>query len=261
MKLKLPLLLLGAALSLQAGEFKKQRWQFNVGPIFNFARYDLDCLPKIQGYLAGIHTDFTYRKPRMLYSQIQFDGRWNAGYICGEFDIKTKIRDYRPEFFLGYNFSFNDENSMLLTPLVGFGFYHLSNELQPDVMTYRYFNIYVPVGLDFLWQVREDEFDIGLRALYRADVYTKLKLTTPCIEECECDKIDLKRSHGVHLEMPFTWYRTHRHRANFQFKVVPFFDWNRFGRADEANSNGLCLEIPQLDRWHLGLRLDFGVRF
>jgi hypothetical protein len=244
-----------------ARDFEDQRMQLNIGPLFNYARYDLGCLPKIQGYLVGFHTDYIYRKNPGFYTELQFDGRWNAGYVSGNADTKVKIRDYRPEWLLGYDFSLSRDCTAYIAPLTGFGFYYLFNELQPDVMTYRYFNFYVPVGFEALWKVSEDCFDMGLRALYRVDVHTRLKLETPCFEECECETIKLKRSMGAHVEFPFTWYKSWDNRANWQIRLVPFFDWNRFGKADQANSNGICFDVPQLDSWYLGAHLDFGLRF
>jgi hypothetical protein len=255
------LLLALAGSPLAAREFEDQKMQINLGPLFNYARYDLGCLPKIQGYLVGFHSDYTYRNDPGFYTQLQFDGRWNAGYISGNFDTKVKIRDYRPEWDLGYDIALSRDCTAYLTPLAGFGFYYLSNELQPDVMTYRYFNFYIPVGLEALWKIHEDECELGLRAVYRVDAYTRLKLVTPCLEPCECTKIKLERSQGIYVQMPITWYKTWDKRANFQIKIVPFFDWNRFGKADQANSNGICVDVPQLDNWYVGMQLDFGLRF
>ena len=76
--------------------------------------------------------------------------------------------------------------------------YHLSKKLAPDVIRYKYHNVFIPVGFEFDWCVN-DCFDIGLRAEYRIDAYTRLKLSIPCIKVCE--KLKLKRSQGVKEEM------------------------------------------------------------
>ncbi len=246
--------------SISASDFEDQTFQNNAGPTFNIARFKLGCIPKIQGYLAGIHFDWIHSKPSRFYMNLEFDGRWNAGFVCGDLDTKSQIKDYRTQFDVGYNWFLSDEKQSFITPFVGVGFYHLSHELKPcNIMTYRYFNVFVPVGINALWCAKEDRFDIGLQFYYRADAWTRLKMTIPCIETC--DKIELKRSHGFHAEMPFIWYHSWNRRANFQTKIVPFFDWNRFGRADEANCNGICLNIPRLDQWYLGLHIDLGIRF
>lgn len=246
--------------SVQKKKRNKRKLQLNVGPIFNFARYNLGCLSKIQGYLAGIHFDFRSDRPSWLFTVIQFDGRWNAGFICDRFNTRSKIADYRPEMLLGYTFYCDQEKTQSFTPFLGLGFYHLKSRLKPNIITYKYFNLYVPVGFEARWDVRPGEFDIALRVFYRIDAWTRLKVFTPCVEQCECEKIRLKRSQGVHVELPCSWYHQKK-RVTLLYKMVPFFDWNRFGRAKEGNCNGICFDIPCLDRWHLGLELNFGIQF
>lgn len=251
-------LVLVACLSTMCVE-RATEFHLNAGPLFNFARFKFGCLPKIQGYLAGLHADFELVTPCCFYTSIIFDGRWNAGFICGDQDTKAQIKDYRSQWFLGYRFCSGCNTS--ITPFWGFGFYHLSQELKPDIMSYRYFNIFIPLGLHFEWDPCSDEFTIGLSVLYRPDVWTRLKLDTPCVQACDNQKIKLKRSYGVHVALPMQWVLTCNECVDVQTKIVPFFDWNRFGKADEANCNGLCFEVPRLDRWYLGLHIDIGIRF
>ncbi len=251
-----------ATTSLASRDFEHQTLQLNVGPSFNYARYTLGCLPRMQGYLGGIHTDLTYN--RKWYSRTQFDGHWNAGpALVGKLDTRAKVRDYTTSSLVGYNFQMEDMPNMVATPLIGLEFNYLSNKLRPDIITYRYLMVNMPIGGRLLWTIRENEFDIALHALYLANIYGKVKLKIPCLDDLDtkCDKLDLKRSHGFHVETPFTWYKSHDRRANWHFKVVPFFDWNKYGAVDEKNSNNLALGIPSLKRWHLGLRLDFGLTF
>lgn len=256
-----------------ARSIEENQYQFNLGPLFNYARYNLGCLPKIHGYLAGIHADFQLNTPSCIYTEIDFDARFNAGFICGCDDTKSKIRDYKVEWFLGYNWDGLGERwsacqDVTLTPFAGVGFYFLSNELKPNIIDYRYFNVFVPLGFKAHWDVCSDTFAVELQALYRADAHTQAEVDTPCIddEDCDCEKLCLNRSHGVHVEVPLIWndictWEIGGCETEFQMKVVPFFDWNRFGSAAEVNSNDLCIEVPQLDRWHLGLHVDFGILF
>lgn len=259
-------LLLTLPLCLWGRWCEQDNSQLNVGPLFNFARYKLGCLPKFEGYLAGVHADYIYGRPVCeplsdLYGYLRFDGRWNAGYICGKDLLKSNINDYRPEFGIGYNV--NVCNDQYFTPFVGLGFYYLSNKMKPVIMTYKYLNLYVPIGANHLWRVK-DCFQVELMAEYRIDAWTRLKLKTPDVKIC--DKIKLHRTNGVHVELPMTrfydvdmcWCSETFH---MQTKVVPFFDWNRFGSANEGNSQGLCLAVPELKRWYLGLHVDLGINF
>lgn len=230
--------------------------QVNAGPTFNFARYQFGCLPKMEGYLAGVHFDFEHGHPSNWYLGLRFDGRWNAGFVCGCQDLKSEIKDYRTEFDLGYRFS--KCNIRSFTPFAGIGFYYLSNEFEPQEIAYRYFNVFVPVGFKSEWLVN-DCFKWGLNFEYRIDAWTRMKLDSPCIQIC--DKIKLNRTQGLLLEVPLTWKFGECSCVDYQVKVVPLFDWNRFGRADEANENGLCIEIQKLNQWYLGLHVDLGIRF
>lgn len=310
---------------LSARPFEEQSWQFNAGPEFNFARYkfsnqNVDCcssscdtacdecpFPHQQGYLAGLHLDLTHTAPSHWYFKLQFDGRWNAGYVCGKQDTRLQIKDYRPETDFGYSFFFGEKEHSV-TPFIGLGFNYLSAEFKHAIMTNRYFNLYVPLGMNMVWNVRPEEFNVGLSFEYRIDAWTRLKVDTndgfacdngrcpdDCTKKCdtdcktkkdcnfkekvykpECcdskkscnsceevcdDRITLKRSHGFHVELPMTWYHTWNDKVNFQTRVVPFFDWNRFGASCEASCNSTRVPVPQSDRWYLGLHIDLGMRF
>src|SRR3990167_4647679 len=179
------LLLLIVGSSCSARDFEDQTLQINVGPTFNFARYRLGCMPKIQGYLAGIHVDFAHGRPSKWYANAQFDGRWNAGYICSNNDEKLQIKDYRPELKVGYNFFFGEYESFVFTPAVGLGYYVLSAKLKPECVTRRYSNVNVPVGFDFNWRNDANTFQAGLLALYRIDARTRLKFKMASMDMCE----------------------------------------------------------------------------
>lgn len=257
------LLLLFIPTSLLGRFFECDNSQLNVGALFNFARYKLGELPDVQGYLAGVHADYIYGRPHCaplsdFYTHLRFDGRWNAGFVCGCDDFKLQIKDYRPELAFGYNYCL-DYDRRYITPLVGVGFYYLSDEIKPNITTFRYFNVYIPVGAAFLWRCKED-FQVELAAVYRIDAHTRLKLRDPCLNVC--DTLHLCKTRGVHVELPFTWFHhTECMCWNVQTKVVPFFDWNHFGRAKEVTSRGVCFPVTKLDRWYLGLHVDIGVNF
>lgn len=238
--------------------FEEQTGQINVGALFNYARFNIQGLPRIDGYLSGIHFDIHRGYPSYWYTTLRFDGRWNAGAIRGNQNLRTTIKDYRPEFNLGYSvISFNKQYAV--TPFVGFGFYYLSNALQPNVMTFRYFNMYVPFGINFLLLARQP-FQLGFLLSYRLDAWTRLKLTTPALQT-PIGKLKLKQTYGLHAELPFTWVDTCEKRVNKQVRVVPFFDWNHFGRSKQTTNQQVLFPLPELDRWFLGLRIDIGFNF
>lgn len=287
--------------------FVEQSWSTSVGPLFNFARYtfdnDVDCcntaplccdFPHAQGYLAGLHFDFTYSRPSRWYANLQFDGEWNAGYVNNTANTFLQIKDYRPEFDFGYNFFIN-KNHYFITPFTGLGFYYLSTEIKNEVLTNKYNNLYVPVGLNVTWNVHPDCFEnvvecftAGLTAEYRIDAWTRLKITTDggtncpngtcpdlcCDSSCDqsctpevcnpCDdKIKLNsRTHGLHVELVFNWFPTFNEKVNFIAVGAPFFDWNRFGSACVSNcESDAGVPVPKLTRWYVGFHAQMGIRF
>lgn len=256
----LPLALLIWSSGALGRPIEDQACSINVGPTFNFARYKFGDLPKTQGYLAGIHADFTHDLPCHLWTRLRFDGRWNAGFVCSKDGVRTKIQDYRPQWDLGYNFALGRCENFELAPFAGLGFFYLSNKFKTEDNTFRYLNLYVPIGLHANWIVHEDCFEVGLSTFYRIDAWTRLKVKTPDLEQT--NKLKLKRTQGLLVELPLTWYHEDDCRcANFQTRVVPFFDWNRFGKTKEKNENGLRVPVPKLQQWYLGVHVDVGIRF
>ena len=122
----LSVVLCASVLDANNCKFEDKRIQVNAGPIFNYAQYNLGNLSKIDGYLAGIHVDVQHSTPSRWYGRVDFDGRWEAGFICGEQDVKSHIHDYRTQGFFGY--SIFKTNCLNLAPFTGLGFYHLSKE-------------------------------------------------------------------------------------------------------------------------------------
>ena len=290
-----PLLLLITNISAR----EDKTMQLNVGPLFNFARYKFDCQPKNQGYLAGVHADFAHIVKCREYVGVRFDGRWNAGNVSG-CEQENHIQDYRTELDLGYNFdvSWCKMEDLRLTPILGVGFFFLGDEFgdisccsssssscnpcssSSGDCDFRYYNVFVPVGFKSEWRVN-DCFSWGIDAEYRIDAWTRLK------QNGSCDKQKLhSRTQGVLVEVPMTWQSGQVWCTDFQVKVVPLFDWNRFGRVDNCSSstscggcsnscggcsssssgcssfdNACCPEASQLTQWYLGLHVDLGVRF
>lgn len=289
-----PLLFIASFLSARDPECRTM--QMNIGPIINYAHYELGCEPNIRGALAGLHFDFEHINPEREYVGIRFDGRWNAGSVSNCFQEKNEIRDYRTELDLGYNFLWCEEN-MRLTPFSGFGFFFFSTELRCADISNRYYNLFVPIGLKFEWTVN-DCFSWGALAEYRIDAWTRLKVSEECGFACDRAKLH-PRTQGLLIELPLTWFgkESKCHPFSWQIKVVPLFDWNRFGntcRPDCSSSScGRCsssstsccnpcsssssscsdvlcpldscestmCDISRLNQWYVGAHVDLGIRF
>lgn len=290
-----------SCISPDSKPFVEQSWSTTVGPLFNFARYkfnnNIDCceIPRVQGYLAGLHFDITHSRPSNWFFTAQFDGEWNAGYVNNTANTFLQVKDYRPETDFGYTF-FIHTNHYFITPFTGLGFYYLSTEFKNDALTNKYNNLYIPIGFNVTWNVHPDChenvvecFTAGITATYRIDAWTRLKVTTDCDDTCSADKcpelypcvnpcntpcipiIDYglcedrlklnSRTQGVHVELVFTWYPTFNEKINFEAVGAPFFDWNRFGSACATSCDGTSIPLPELNRWYLGMHGQIGIRF
>lgn len=249
--------------------------QLNVGPILNYAHYEYGCHPALRGALAGIHFDFQHIPLKREYIGLRFDGRWNAGSISDCSQEKNRIQDYRAEFDLGYNHCWCDDD-MRLTPFAGVGFFYLANE-ECNCLKNRYYNVFVPLGLKYEWMINYC-FRWGIEAEYRLDAWTRLNVDLECETVCEKTKLH-PRTQGLLIELPFVWQGKETCNKIAQLKLVPFFDWNRFGRSCGESSSCSCscssssilcafdscedesCDVPRLNQWYVGVHLDLGIRF
>ncbi len=297
--------------------------QVNLGPLVNYADYKFDCTSKLQGALVGLHFDWEHSRPKREFVLVRFDGRWSAGKEKG-CNIQDRIQDYRPELDFGWNFNpcWCGRRSVI-TPFFGLGFIYEQNKIgaessscpfsgcasscsnscsnscsdscssSSDSNSIRYYNIYVPVGLRVDWKHSEC-FQWGLNVEYRIDAWTRLQVGEDC--NTLCNKVKPHhRTQGVLLEVPFQWNFREGECVDWHVRLVPFFDYNKFGSAncecgcsstcsnscsDSCSSSSSCCsqnvlgvlencdpevtsgcEIPSLRQYYAGARLDLGVRF
>lgn len=251
-----------------------RRFSTNAGIDFNYARFKLDNVAPQSGYLAGPHFDFAYKKPWSVYTGVNFDARWNAGLFCSSNnlcnssclqggDAQAQVNDYFVDWQLGFYFD-NEEQTFNAIPFLGIGFQQLAFELEPNILDYKYRQIYVPIGLEFLYNSPRD-FSIGIKGVYRAGAWNRLRITTPCVED-DCnsacsDQFKLRYSQGVYIEIPAILHYRQDKNVGFHMTCAPFFDWNRFAGTCDCNSNGVVFPIPRNTRWYVGMNMNLGITF
>lgn len=262
-------------LSMLCMQLHASRFCTNFGIDFNYARYSLGSIAQQSGYLAGPHFDFSYKKPRRVYTGVNFDGRWNAGLVSSRNDeicgtscisggcLQAKVADYLTDWELGYYYVSNCER-FSVKPYSGVGFQHLSYLIDPTIMRYKYYQVYVPIGLEFLYHSVRN-FAVGFELQYRAGAYNHLRVSTPCVED-DCnspcgDSIKLNYSQGVNVQVPFVLNYRVEERVGFHLSLTPFFDWNTFADTCDTNSECLVFPISKLNRWYLGMNLNLGITF
>ncbi|MEM7175724.1 MAG: outer membrane beta-barrel protein [Chlamydiota bacterium] len=236
------------ALSLLFATAHAHQTEVYAGPHFNYMRISFNNPSHLEGYAAGITTGIQYVHSYFRGS-LDFEGTWNAGPITGEPAQRSSIYEYFLDLNLGPTFSWN---RWQFQPYTGFGWDRFNNKQNPSgsALSFRYDKLFVPVGFYVNWMTTM--FKVGLQFEFRPDVYQNLKLIG----------IDLDPSWGYAFRtqllikqfFSFSWGRMF-------VNVIPFFDWNRFGKIYEENSVGATLDISRLLYWKLGARVLVGVEF
>lgn len=230
-----------------------------LGPSLQYGRFHQNCLDAQKGFLSGPSAGLEITYPWRPYFGLFFDGLWSVANFCSEDGLFINSAQYNTMMKLGFNFGGNN-TSFIVTPYTGVGFLHLSHELKKDLITYKYNNVYIPLGLRFLHELSEC-FSWEFLIHYRADAYTRLKVSTPCLCDTDDCKIKLKRTDGVFASLPLTWTYGQERRVGFITKLTPTFDWQRFNCPDDCCENGVALNIPQLKHWKLGFQAMLGITF
>ena len=199
-------------------------------PIFTTRLSSLTPPSDIKGYAAGvtaaIELDWCY-----LYSRVEFEGTWNAGPITGTPCERSDIQEYFVEGQLGGNFCFC-YNSLVFRPYTGFGWDRYENEQDPKTvqLCYRYDKLFVPLGFHFEW-IFFHYNSVGFQFEWCPDIYSCLDLLG--------FSLDVEHKQAFRAQLPIRFNKSDWCRCGFWVGVVPFFDWNQFGKVKEKNSDGV----------------------
>lgn len=244
---KISLLLL-----LLAGKQAQASFSVEIGPHFHYTTVEFDTPTDIKGYAAGITAGVTYTWC-YLFSRIEFEGTWNAGPITGTPCERSDLQEYFLEGQLGGCFSFCCDQ-LVFQPYTGFGWDRYENEQEPKTigLCHRYDKLFVPLGFHLDW-IFYNYNRVGIQFEWRPDV-------TACLTLLGID-LDTECRQAFRVQAPIRFHNDPCCPCGFWVEVVPFFDWNAFGKVKERNSDGVRLPIPSLIRWNLGLRLLFGWEF
>ncbi len=257
MKKHLKLFLLFSCLSIYA----LPPFTFDLGPTLQYTRYKQGALPNQKGFMIGPDFNFMYKKVWRPMIHIGFKGLWDIPHICSKNGLIVDSNEYQVNGHVGFCFKSYCQR-FLLTPFTGLDFIYLRHEITTNMLKHRYFQVNVPVGLDFTHNAM-DHFSWGITGYYDIDVWTRLKVSTPDVMDvcdgCETsEKIKLKRCHRFFVKAPFTWhYRTDK-RVGIDVIFKPVFVWQKFNKEKECPTD---LNIPILKQWHLGSTFALGINF
>lgn len=223
-------------------------WYMDAGPHFSYTRMNFDNPSHLSGYTGGVTAEIGNHY-KYFFSNLEFEGTWNAGPFTGTPCQMSSLTEYFLELKLGGSFS--RCKRIYFDPYTGFGWDRFENEQDPDTaaLLYRYDKLFIPVGF-YLYGVLDCNMKLGVQFEWRPDVFSRLEIISIHLHnKCE---------NGFKVQLPFEWTN---YCQTWFFKVIPFFDWNEFGEVQETNSVGVPLDIPDLVRWYAGLRFLAGYKF
>ncbi|NGX39435.1 MAG: hypothetical protein KR126chlam1_00764 [Chlamydiae bacterium] len=239
------------ALCLFCSPLAAADWDIYVGPHFNYTNLKFNNPNELKGYSAGVTAGLGFCCG-YVFSNVEFEGTWDAGPITGTPCQRSCLQEYFVVGRLGANFSFCCDQ-LCFQPYAGFGWNRFQNEQDPKsaALCFEYNKLFVPVGFYLDWTFCNCN-TWGVKFEYRPDVNSCLRLLS--------SDLDTSCKYAFRVESPIQ-FADDCCCCGFWLGVVPFFDWNKFGKVREKNSDGVPLDIPSLRRWSLGLRLLFGYEF
>ncbi len=247
----------------------------NVGPTFQYTKYNQGNLPKQVGTMVGPAFDMRIKKAWRPAAYIGFRGLWDIPHICSDDGLIIDSNEYEVNAHLGFNFETSSEKFSII-PFTGIDFIHLSHKIKDNIIRHKYFQINVPAGIEFMHYVSKS-FSWGIKTYYDIDAWTRLKVSTPILCNTKDCKIELKRCHRFHIELTFEWHYETKKGTHFDLSYIPLFTWQKFNSekkcclptscktscttACETTSDPDALNIPVLKQWHLGSIVTLGVSF
>ena len=237
-------------------------FSLNLGPTLQYTRYNQGDLPRQVGFMAGPAFDFRIKKPWRPTAYIGFKGLWDIAHICSDNGLIIDSNEYEVNTHIGFEFQ-PEEQNFSFTPFSGIDFIHLGHEVKDDIMSSRYFQINIPIGLEFIHYYSET-FTWGMKGYYDIDAWTRLKMSTPCLCNTSDCKIKLEKSHRFQLSAFFECHYRVDSRVGIDLTWMPLFTWQKFGKDESCDTpcDGTTpLNIPELKQWHLGWITTFGISF
>ncbi len=222
--------------------------QFYAGPHFNYTRLRFDTPFELEGYMGGAAAGAEYQY-NCLFTSAEVEGYWNAGPITGRPCQRSSLTEFFAQWKLGGNF-FRGYGCLNIKPYTGIGYNRFENEQAPEGISlkYEYEKIFVPAGVYTYWWLSPC-IKVGAQFEWRFDVESCLDVASLHFNN--------KLEHGYRAQLPLDASLRYG-RCCFNLSVIPFFDWNRFGRVDDSSPNDVPIDIPELTRWNAGLRVLFG---
>lgn len=226
-------------------------WDIYAGPHFNYVHMRFDNPDYLDGYAGGLTAGVGY-DTRWFFTNLDFEGTWNASSITSENNQRSTISEYFLDWNIGPKIMFYDDR-FSLGFYSGFGWDQFNNYQDPNGMNlkYAYDKLFIPLGLNFTMFVNR-YFEWGIEAEWRPDVYSRLEIaSTHFNNHCQS---------AFRVQSPFKINFSSCCSGGF-VTIIPFYDWSEYGAVQERISTGATFKVPALYRWYLGLRVLLGYAF
>lgn len=225
-----------------------------TGPSTEYTRIKQGCLPHQSGAMIGPVGSIFFEHDSGLNILSRFKALFDIPHICSNNGITVKAKKYEYNNHCGYRCGC-DEDCYTLTPFTGIDFIYLRHAITNDIMINRYYQINVPFGCNIQHNISES-VHWGLKIYYDLDVWSRLKICTPELNDTSETKINLKRGDRVAVEVPFSWnFSLCNYKCFLDYTLL--FNWQKFKK--EACPTDLT--ILELKQWHIGSMINFGIQF
>jgi hypothetical protein len=196
---------------------------------------------KLDGFLTGPTINIGYKFNNFsLFAN--YEGYWSAPNLCGNPCQKSKVSEQLVFGALKYCYHF-------FSLYLGLGYNAFKNRQDPCSadLTYRFKKLIIPIGIQFYWDI-SSRFAMGIQGEVRPTAWARIRTIKM--------NFDAEKKVAARIQLPFQLKYD-----DFSVRLIPFFDWNRFGKTTEKLSNCIPFAIPNLTRWDLGIRLLLGYYF
>lgn len=211
-----------------------------VGPQFEYTRIDFNNPSDQDGFVIGV-TAGGEVESGPFFANAEFEGTWNVGPLKGSHCQNGAFLEYLLDGRIGFIWCVGQFS---IKPYTGFGWDRFEN-IQENELYYNYRKLFVPVGF-YAMYCPCSALRGGFQFECRCDVSSRLNV----VEE----NFDLRNKLAFRVQLPLECVRS----RFLSFALVPFYDWNKFGRCAKQR---IPLDIPELTHWSIGVKVLACVQF
>jgi len=222
----------------------------SIGGNYTRSHIKPHALPSFEGNMGGMQGMYQYRPLNFIYFRLGTSWRYGTNHMS---EGKRSLLDVDVHEWVGYTAALSC-NNLLLTPITGFGFRHLSHHLRPHVgssIRLRYNEFYIPVGLLTEYKVMK-YFSMGLDAIWMPQVYPTLTINV-----IDGARWVLKNTYkNFNIALPFLF-----HTQNLGIILKPYFELWQDGRTTAKTLLGEFLALPKNTYTFWGVNLNLNYAF